>query len=185
MNRELKAVILTLLTLCIYALYNLIKFGSLIFPFPINSIVFGVILLQFCYWERNRKFALLLPLLISLFAIISSIYFWEILLSLENIIAFDESGWLDLFKLILLLLLAFAGFLAVYKQKSAGFRILSICGLILFIIGGVYDDSLFSAVGLTLLSISVLCEPVYKPFHYLWVLLAGLEISKLITLSLS
>lgn len=185
MTRELKAILLVFLTLIIYAISILVTDGSLIFPFLLNEAIFAALILQFCIWERHLKLKLLFPIGIALLSIASSPFLWEIVLPIESLGPFYESPALDIFKLLFLMTMVFSGVAMVRQQEKWQMRTLGIFGLGLFSIGYTIDNLWYELAGSIFIAASVMIEPTYKPFNTLWLLLAGLEVTEVVTVLLA
>ena len=100
MEKEKKAVFLTILTLIMYGIVNVMLGGPFAF-FPINEIVFFLLVVFFAVRNFNRApFSYIFFLLASLFDLVSNQFFSEILIGHQKLIFFLDTRDRYLFNLI-------------------------------------------------------------------------------------
>lgn len=181
MTREQRSVALALLIWTTYAISNVLMVGSLIYPYPLNSLLFAVIAFQFAYWNRAQKQAFYVVLLAGVLGVLSNQMVWELLLSVEKLTVFYEEPWLDLILLLYLLVLAASGIATARAQELPTGRLLAGIGSLTLLMTAFLPEYPTLLGGLGLISLSVYLRPVYEPFHLLWYLLLGLESFKYLT----
>jgi len=189
MTREIRAIFLALLTLFVYAGLIFFTSGSFVFPYPINELIFAAVVLQYCYWERHLKAKLLYPIGVAVLAIFSTDVTWEIILNQSQMEQMISTPWPRIIRVTFLIAIVFSAVAIVLHQDKWQARFITIFGMGLFIVGYALDlehilhnySMGYSLAGGLLISIGVSIEPKYEPFNYLWILIAGLELTKVLT----
>ncbi len=189
MTREIRAIFLALLTLFVYAGLIFFTDGSFIFPYPINELIFAAVVLQFCYWERHLKVKLLYPVGVAFLAIFSTDVSWEIILNQQQLEQLFATPWPRIIRISFLIGIVFSAVAIVLHQDKWQARFMAIFGMGMFITGYALDlehihysySMWYSLAGALLIAIGVSIEPKYEPFNYLWILIAGLELTHVLT----
>ena len=81
MSKENRSIFLVALTYVAFASIGLIRNGSFLFPFPLNELVFFILFLRFAFWHRKERLSILLVGIAASASLLSSSFFWEIILS--------------------------------------------------------------------------------------------------------
>ncbi len=181
MIREERAVLLGILTLIGFAFLVFLEFGSFIYPFPLNEVVFLIVSIQFFIWNQ-KQFRLITSLFLcsALSALLASEFFWSLFVNQEAWEFLYHGIWLDIFKLINL---AITLILIFFSLKTVISNIYSrswtlIIPLTLFIASAPYDPILETIAYIGMGIVAIIWKP-FAPTHQLWVLLAGLYAMKL------
>ena len=185
MKREERAVFLALLTLISYATIMYFEKGALIFPFPLNEVIFLIIALQFSVWQwKNHSFQLVLILFTALFGLISTQFFWSLLLDVKSMELLVNSVILDILRITYYFFLGLWAFYfiigtSIKSRFYLAFGFIAVeCLLILS------PSLLFESLLLTAIAAFGLIYKTRAPIYLLWVLLASLQVLKFITISL-
>lgn len=101
MGRERKTLILVALTLIVYAfsIYNQ-PGGQFIFPYPIHSIIFLLVSIQFTIWKQDNWRNYTGIILIGIIGVFADQFIWEIILSTSELESFSKYYLIDLLKVI-------------------------------------------------------------------------------------
>lgn len=183
MIREERTVFLIFLTWVLYAAGFLIEKGRLIFPFPLNEIAFLVVSVFFVgwNWKSDRK-QLILVSLVSIFQLLSTQFFWTFIMSDQSMEQLVNSVCLDFLKICFYIsLLIWMGY--VLMKTEWRFRI-----PILFIFVSVLSYAVICSSFLLETGVIVsfatlgIIRKFHTPFNLLWLLLALLDVFKLITI---
>ena len=181
MTKESRLLLLSVLTLIIYAVIGLIQHGSVVFPFPINDFLFFIVVTQFTVWHYNKGTLTFTMFLAGLFGLLSNKTFWEIYMSIERLQDFLNYPWVLWFGLFNTICIIIGTVYLIRGQKSHYTSIITTTGIILFGAGFHTQIQLLSLLGFSLIGLALLLRPVYKPLHLLWFLLLILELSELLT----
>lgn len=178
MSKESRTVALSGLTLLIFALIGFLKDGSIIFPFPLNEIIFLIVVVQFVYWHYKKGALPYYFLLSAITGVIGTQFFWEIFMphqQLEVFMGYSLVHWCRLLSKVFLLI---AGIYFINSLKEWYFKVGFTAGLILISFGVISNDHKFLVIGLLAIFIINSLKAVHKPFHLIWTLLLILEGSK-------
>ena len=181
MIREERAVLLGILTLIGFAFLVLLEFGSFIYPFPLNEVVFLIVSTQFFIWNQ-KQFRLITSLFLcsAISALLASEFFWSLFVDQETWEFLYHGIWLDIFKLmnlaITLILIFFSLRTVISNVYSRSWTL--IIPLTLFISSAPYDPILETIAYVGMGIVAFIWKP-FAPTHQLWVLLAGLSAMKL------
>jgi len=181
MIREERAVLLGILTLIGFAFLVFLEFGSFIYPFPLNEVVFLIVSIQFFIWNQ-KQFRLVTGLFLcsALSALLASEFFWSLFVDQDTWEFLYHGIWLDIFKLmnlaITLILIFFSLRTVISNVYSRSWTL--IIPLALFISSAPYDPILETIAYVGMGIVAIIWKP-FAPTHQLWVLLAGLYAMKL------
>lgn len=181
MIREERAVLLGILTLIGFAFLVFLEFGSFIYPFPLNEIVYLIVSIQFFIWNR-REYGLVSSLFVgaAISALLASEFFWSLFVDQETWELLYHGFWLDIFKLmnlaIILILIFFSLRTVISNVYSRSWTLL--IPITLFIASAPYDPILETIAYIAMGIVAFIWKP-FAPTHQLWVLLAGLYAMKL------
>jgi hypothetical protein len=183
MIREERSVFLVVLTLFVYAGIQFIEKGAILFPFPLNEVIFLFVASQFIVWNwKNYKFQLLFVLFASIFQLISTQFFWSLFLETPYMEKLVNGLTLDLFKLIYyLLILIWLYFYFMASQIK--YTLILISTFTLLIISSLFlHSSILEMVSFVLIAVVATFYKVNPPIHLLWILLAALQVMKISTI---
>ena len=183
MIREERSVFLVVLTLFVYAGIQFMEKGAILFPFPLNEVIFLFVASQFLVWNwKNSKFQLLFVLFASIFQLISTQFFWSLFLETPSMEKLVNGLTLDLFKLIYyLLILIWLYFYFVASQIK--YTLVLISTFTLLIISSLFlHNSILEMVSFVLIAAVATFYKVNPPIHLLWILLAALQVMKISTI---
>lgn len=181
MIREERAVLLGILTLIGFAFLVFLEFGSFIYPFPLNEIVYLIVSIQFFIWNR-REYGLVSSLFVgaAISALLASEFFWSLFVDQETWELLYHGFWLDIFKLmnlaITLILMFFSLRTVISNVYSRSWTLL--IPITFFIASAPYDPILETIAYIAMGIVAFIWKP-FAPTHQLWVLLAGLYAMKL------
>ena len=180
MTQEGKAVSRAVLTVCLYAMTSFFSLGESIFPFPLNELIFFVVVIYFASIHlKENRYLMLSILLAGLLGILSNQFYWEIVFNSENMLHISEKDiptkfkYLYQFGLILWITLTFI------KQPSIKHKIIGLLPVLILITGIYLHQPLFEFLSIFLLFIYAIIEVRNTPLLYLWILLFILECTKL------
>jgi hypothetical protein len=185
MTKEVRLLFLATLTLTFYAISIYLTQGSIIFPFPLNGIILLIISIQFAYWHWRNKIPALFILGISIFGFLGSEVYWSFILEDQKMYQFSSLPVTDIFNLLSALCVVGFAIYTLLAQKNNFAKFCSILFVILYISSITYLPSVFLFYGLISMTISVLIQAVYKPFHLFWILLLILESTKFLSIALN
>jgi hypothetical protein len=181
MIREERAVLLGILTLIGFAFLVYLEFGSFIYPFPLNEVVFLIVAIQVFIWN-SKAFRLISSLFVgaAISALLASEFFWSLFVDQEAWELLYHGVWLDIFKLTnlaLTLVLMSLCLKPIISEKSSRSWTLIIPFLLLFA-SIPYDPIVETGAYIGMGIVAFIWKPM-NPLHNLWVLLAGLNAMKL------
>lgn len=184
MIREVRIVTLAILVLLAYSTFIFIDQGSFIFPFPLNEIVFLIVSFQFFLWNRKKSPVLSWMFLLSSFiGMLTSQFFWTMVYDAAHLENFYESIVPDLilltFYLSLLVTVCYYFVSSKLRQKAV-LLILCLIPIVLCIVTGNRHYELLFTIFAALLSTVF---KVHQPLNYLWILLAFLNLTKVLMLA--
>ena len=182
MTKEVRVLFLTVLTLVFYAVSIFLSQGAFIFPFPLNELILLVVSIQFSIWHYKKRIPVLYILGISLFAFLGNEVYWSFILDDQKMYSFSALPITDIFKLLNAICIIGFGVSYLLAQKKILARICSFLFIVFFIASITYLPSHFLFYGLIFMTLGIIIQPVYKPFHLFWVLLLLLELTKYLTL---
>ena len=185
MTKEVRLLFLALLTLIVYAVSIYATHGAFIFPFPLNELILLVIAVQFAYWNRKNKIPALYILGISVFAFLGNEVYWSFVLDGEMMYQFSSLPVTDIFILLSAICMIGFGVYTFLKQKNSIAKLLGVFFIILYIASITYLPPIFTFYAYICMAVSVLIQPVNKPFHLIWILLLLLETTKFLTILLN
>lgn len=183
MIREERSVFLVILTLFVYAGIQFIEKGAILFPFPLNEVIFLFVASQFTFWNwKNYKFQLLFILFAGVFQLISTQFFWSLFLGIPSMEKLVNGLTLDLFKLIYYLLILIWLYFY-FKASKIKYTLILISTFTLLIISSLFlHNSILEMVSFVLIATVATFYKVTPPIHLLWILLAALQIMKISTI---
>jgi hypothetical protein len=183
MIREERSVFLVVLTLFVYAGIQFIEKGAILFPFPLNEVIFLFIASQFLVWNwKKHKFQLLLVLFASIFQLISTQFFWSFVIETPSMEKLVTSPTLDLFKVIYYLLILIWLYFY-FTGSQIKFKFILFFTFTLFIISSLFfQNSILEMVSFVLIAAAGTFYKVTPPIHLLWILLAALQVMKISTI---
>lgn len=191
MNKDVKTLVIAVLTLMVYALGIFITYGTFLFPIPLNPFIFFLVALIFVYRhgkKRKKRITAIIVLLVGIFGVLSSGVLWDLLLSIEAIEKLFPQNKAQWLKVIYGVLVFIWGTSTLLNRRRTLPILLTVTGMGLFCLGffGVYDPyNIFIMIGFALVVLSNFIKPVQRPFHLLWILLLFLEVSEWVTLHLA
>lgn len=181
MIREERAVLLGILTLIGFAFLVYLEFGSFIYPFPLNEVVFLIVSSQFMWWHfRSHPLLILTVLLMAILGLLASTFFWSLFVDHDAWELLYHGIWLDVFKLgnliCTLIWMSISLRTLIKEDVKRSWTILFPC---LLIFASIPYDPIIETIALSGMAIvSIIWKP-QAPLHLLWILLAGLNTMKL------
>lgn len=174
MTRENRLIFLVALTYCIYGASIYFNQGSFILPFPLNEPVIFIACMQFAWWKKNDRLPSILLVALGFLALLSSVYFWEIIFSTEKLVLFYETTWSDLFTLGFYNVLSILAIILTLRQVNL-FSILVLANFLICIsLGVIYFAPIFILIAYTLmLGSNIIAKN--KRYYPIWALLLLLE----------
>ncbi len=191
MTKEEKTVTLATLTVFMYGLTSFWQFKQVIFPFPLNEIIFLIASILFAKIHfKNSPKTISLIIGLGLLNVLSYEFYWNIFLSNETMISFSKSSATDIFKLFYYIGLI-TWIISTFNEIEINFRkYFALLPITLLLIGSIFSEELtpFYSQVVILLSLSFVFILVFSklkqyPIHYLWVLLFILELTKVWSLA--
>lgn len=180
MTKEVKAIVQAVLTVFIYGLTSFLTLGQSIFPFPLNQIIFLIVVIYFAVLHFQKSpYTISIILISSVFSLLSSEFYWEIALNSEQMTFISENEIPPKFGLVYNIFLTIWMILTFIPNKSKKIKLLGVIAVLLQIIGVCFDLPLYCMLSLTLLFIYSLSYVKQNPLLYLWILLFILECTKL------
>ena len=186
MTKEGKTVTLAALTVFMYGLTSFLQFKQVIFPFPLNELIFFIATIVFAkdHLKNNPK-TMSLILVLGLFHILSLEFYWNIFLSNERMLRLSQSSITDYFKVGYYIGII-AWIITTFNQVEVNFKkYLSLLPITLVLAGSILNEQLTIFYSQLLLflsygSVVILLFPKIRhfPLLYLWVLLFILELTK-------
>ncbi|MEY3236697.1 MAG: hypothetical protein RI883_798 [Bacteroidota bacterium] len=183
MNREERSVTLAILTLVVYAGFLFYDTGAILFPFPLNELIFLLVTLQFSFWNWKTNRTLLLILLIAgVLNFISTQFFWTFLLRNEQMELLVSGITLDLLKIsyYLFLLIGLSYYFLTSEEKSRYIYLSITLAPILITIAT--SNILFETISFLSIAFIGYKKRINSPIHLLWLLIGILQIMKIGTL---
>ena len=180
MGRERKTLLLLSLTLMVYALSIYFTYrNSLIFPYPINPLIFFILSLKFTFSRVDWRNYLFINL-IALLGILTSQFILEIFLPNRILEIISKTFWSDILLLLFNVGLIYWAAIQITRKKFLLSFSISITAIILIIVNLIYPllfiPLLFYALGAIGSALS------NKKFNSYWMLLVILELSRLLTI---
>lgn len=191
MTQEGKTVTLASTTVFMYGLVSYLQFNQVIFPFPLNEIIFLIASVLFARIHfKNSPKTISLIIALGLLNVLSYEFYWNIFLSNDNMLSFSKSSATDIFKLFYYIGLI-AWIISTFNEIEINFRkYFSLLPITLLLTGSIFSEELtpFYSQIIILLSISFVFIFVFSklkqfPIHYLWILLFILELTKVWSLA--
>ena len=191
MTQEGKTVTLASTTVFMYGLVSYLQFNQVIFPFPLNEIIFLIASVLFARIHfKNSPKTISLIIGLGLLNVLSYEFYWNIFLSNDNMLSFSKSSATDIFKLFYYIGLI-AWIIGTFNEIEINFRkYFSLLPITLLLTGSIFSEELtpFYSQIIILLSISFVFIFVFSklkqfPIHYLWILLFILELTKVWSLA--
>lgn len=191
MTREGKTVTLASLTVLLYGLSSFIQLKQVIFPFPLNEIIFLIVSVIFVKYHFNTyPKTVLLILGVGLMNVLSYEFYWNIFLSNEQMLKFSKSSASDVFKLVYYIgLIAWINVSFVLFEENLK-KYFALIPITLLLVGTILSDQLSNfyshfIIFLSIASVFALLFSKIKqyPLLYLWVLLFVLEATKVWSLA--
>lgn len=182
MTQEGRLVLLATLTVSFYGLTSFLQFNEVVFPFPLNEIIF-LICSIFISKLRFKEFPLSLSIVLvtALLNLLSSEFYWSIFLNTEQMVRFSSSIATDVFKLLYQLGICCWMVNTISQNKTKKEYLISLVPISLIIIGSLLDLNLIEFLGVLFLAIYSIFQLKIKqhPSYYLWILLLILDFTKL------
>lgn len=185
MTREERSVTLAILTLFVYAGWQFFEKSAILFPFPLNEIIFLIIVIQFSIWNwKTHRIQLIFALLAGVFHLISTQFFWSFFMDFESMEKLVNGISLDIFALIYYFLMLIWMSIFFLKSTIQYKYILTIAAIMLTISTLILPNVLLeSLIWISIAIIGVLGK-LHSPIYLLWVLIATLQIMKMLTIYL-
>jgi hypothetical protein len=185
MTREERSVSLAILTLIVYSVFMLLEKGALLFPYPLNEIIFLIISIQFLWWNREKPSDLIiLPALGALINLFSTQFFWSLRFDSVQMEQLTSGPLLDIAKLIYYLILAGWAVRTVRKFPNASFLHYFLAA-ILFLLPAFFPYPLIEFFPLLVMAFFAIRYKNQNTNHLLWILLAALQLMKVAMIYLS
>ena len=191
MTKEGKTVTLAALTVFMYGLTSFLQFKQVIFPFPLNELIFFIATIVFAkdHLKNNPKTMSLL-LVLGLFHILSLEFYWNIFFSNERMLQISQSSITDYFKIGYYIGII-TWIITTFNQVEVNFKkYLSLLPITLVLAGSILNEQLTIFYSQLILflgygSVVILLFTKIKqfPLLYLWVLLFILEFTKVWSLA--
>jgi len=185
MTREERSVSLAILTLIVYSVFMYLEKGSILFPYPLNEVIFLIISTQFFWWNRHIPGKIFLyPAVSALVNLLSTQFFWSLWLDGIQMELLTTGPLLDILKLIYFVLLGIWAINTVRMFPNST-MLHGILAALLFLIPTIFP---IPWVELVPLSAIVLYTTRYKSQnsnHLLWILLCTLQIMKAVMIYLT
>ncbi len=180
MTREEKSVSQAVLTVFLYGLTSYMTLGESIFPFPLNELIFLIVAIVFVRIHfKENKYLTSITLLMGVFAVLSSQFYWEIVLDSRAMMTLTNGNLLPLFKFIKQLSLLFWIIFTFLREGNRTIKLLGFIPVALVLSAIIWSESILEFVAILLLFCYALFRIKKNQFHYLWVLLFILECTKL------
>jgi hypothetical protein len=170
MTRETRAVALAALTFFMFALTVFLTDGSFVFPFPLNEFALLIVSFLLVWWHPKKGLLPYLLLTSALCAALGTRFFWETVMSYEELVRFMDLTVIDWarFSAGIFLIAAMFYFFSSYKQWY--FKAAVALAIGLYIWGFATTGwGLYGLAFVLLTAISTL-KPVQRPFHVIWTL---------------
>jgi membrane-associated HD superfamily phosphohydrolase len=184
MTLEGKALTIASLTVFMYGLTSFFQYNEVIFPFPLNEIIFLITSIYFTklHYQYYPKMMILI-ISTSLINVLSCEFYWNIFLSPDKMLQFSKSSITDFLKIAYLI-----GLIAWIISTFIEFEIklkkyLSLIPITFCLIGGIFDLPLITFASITFLFFFSLTKIKQHPLLYLWILLFILEGTKVWSLA--
>lgn len=183
MTREGRSVFLAILTLLVYAGILFIENGKILFPFPLNELIFLIITIQFTIWNwKKYKLVLSFILLAALCNLVSTTFFWSFFINTLEMQSLWRTTTPDLLKISFYLFISAALAISILqssqKNKNSYFFIFQ--GALITSV--LLSNQIAETITFTAISVFAVAKKLNSPIHLLWVLLAVLQIMKMLTL---
>jgi hypothetical protein len=193
MTKEGKTVTLAALTVFMFGLTSFLQFKQVIFPFPLNELIFFIATIVFAkdHLKNNPK-TMSLILVLGLFHILSLEFYWNIFFSNERMLQISQSSITDYFKIGYYIGII-TWIITTFNQVEVNFKkYLSLLPITLVLAGSILNEQLTIFYSQLILflgygSVVILLFTKIKqfPLLYLWVLLFILEFTKVWSLASS
>ena len=191
MTKEGKTVTLAALTVFMFGLTSFLQFKQVIFPFPLNELIFFIATIVFAkdHLKNNPK-TISLILVLGLFHILSLEFYWNIFFSNERMLQISQSSITDYFKIGYYICII-AWIITTFNHVEVNFKkYLSLLPITLVLAGSILNEQLTNFYSQLILflsygSVVILLFTKIKqfPLLYLWVLLFILEFTKVWSLA--
>jgi len=182
MKPEGRLLFLTALVYVMYALMGVVRQGVLLFPFPLNELVLFFVCIPLVYWVRHERGNALHLGLLGLFALLSSILFWEVVLSPTQLYDFAQTGWSDLFLFLHYVLIAFLMFRTLFAEQEAPMRIACILAILGITAALTLSFGILLLPSYLLMLFVVSIRPVLGKIQIIWGFLVFFELVKVLSL---
>ena len=184
MTREGKTVTLAGLTISMYALTGIFQYHTVIFPFPLNEIIFLIVAISFCPIHfKVKPYTSVLVIIVGVLAIFSNEFYWQLFLNSAEMTKLSEGVITDLFKIAYHLGLVLWMIVTAAENKSTTIRALAIIPICLLLAGLLFNQPLIEYSSILLIFIYSIFHVKHSPSLYLWVLLFILESTKVCSLA--
>lgn len=184
MTREGKTVTIAGLTVFMFALTGVFEHKVVIFPFPLNEIIFLIVAIFFSTLHfKIQPYTSILVIVVGLLNIFSSEFYWQLFLGPEDMVKLSQGITTDLFKISYHLGLIAWMILTAIKNKSIPIRLLALLPITLLTIGVIYNQPLIKYSSIIPPFIYSIFQVKHSPILYLWILLFILESTKVWSLA--
>lgn len=185
MTREERSVTLAILTLFVYAGWQYFEKAAILFPFPLNEVVFLVIVVQFSIWNwKKHQIQLIFALLAGIFHLISTQFFWSFFMNFASMEKLVNGISLDIFALIYYFLMLVWMSIFFLKSTLPYKYALTIAAITLTISALILPNGFLETLIWISIAIIGVVGKLHSPIYLLWVLIAALQIMKMLTIFL-
>lgn len=182
MSKEHRSVFLVALTYLAFASIGFIQNGSFLLPFPLNELVFFLLFLRFAFWHRTETISLLTAGIAAGASLLSSTFFWEIILSTTDQSKLFQSTFTDWTAFVSAIALLAWSIHTGMQQKYTATKVLAWIGSLFLLSHLIHPWEYAPVLSSIFLCIPSFIDRAHRPFHTLWCLLVVLELAKWISL---
>ncbi len=100
MTREYKSVLIATLILILFGAFIFVQYRAFIMPYPLSAIIFGVVAIQFSYWNRKLKGYAISLAIAGVFSILSTPFLWETFISVDLFASLQETIIIDVIRFL-------------------------------------------------------------------------------------
>jgi hypothetical protein len=184
MTKEGKTIVLALLTVFVFALMTFIDHEQVIFPFPLNEVIFLIVLVYFIKLHSgSHKLYLSLVGITGFFQLLSSEFYWSIFLTSEQMLVFSESIATDVFQLVALVGMLSWILLSFMQFDKWFYRLIALLPVSLVLVGALFGNPMISFMGYIVVLVLAIKQLRHFSLAYLWILWIVLEGTKLWSLA--
>lgn len=180
MTKEEKTITQAILTIFLYASWSFFSVGKGIFPFPLNQIIFLIVAIYFAALHfKKSPYTVTLILITGIFSLLSSLFYWEIALDIEQLTYISENQIPSKFGLAYQLFTTIWIAFTFFQNKSNKIKFLGIIPILLQLTSLYFELPVYGIAALLFLFIYSIFHVKQNPLLYLWILLFILECTKL------